>query len=146
MDIWLPVVDRMRWLDRRNPHCAHTTEVLRLRSELTTLGFHIVTLLGNDIDEERKLLLELGRILEFPDYYGVNWDAFRDCLCDFQGSGRRIALLWDSADSLARSDLRLFSRALHILEGEAEEKSSSTFQLELFLLGDDESFRNSNNR
>ncbi len=35
------------------------------------------------IDSKRELLEVLGTVLGFPGYYGVNWDALWDCLCDF---------------------------------------------------------------
>ena len=36
------------------------------------------------IDSEREWLEALGSALHFPGYYGVNWDAFWDCICDLE--------------------------------------------------------------
>lgn len=35
------------------------------------------------IDSKDKLLRTLAQQLKFPDYFGMNWDALNDCLCDF---------------------------------------------------------------
>ena len=35
------------------------------------------------IKSENDLLRLLGTVLDFPGYYGVNWDAFNDCIRHF---------------------------------------------------------------
>jgi RNAse (barnase) inhibitor barstar len=37
---------------------------------------------GRAIADESTLLATLGKALDFPDYYGENWDAFEECLRD----------------------------------------------------------------
>nr|WSY52730.1 barstar family protein [Streptomyces sp. NBC_00886] len=57
-----------------------------------------------------------ARTLEFPDYFGRNWDAMVDCLDDLHGSwhgGRGIAVVVGDADLLLDADhLRLFVSVL----------------------------------
>ncbi|MBK6013489.1 barstar family protein [Streptomyces sp. MBT53] len=57
-----------------------------------------------------------ARTLEFPGYFGRNWDAMVDCLDDLHGSwhgGRGIAVVIDDADLLLEADhLRLFVSVL----------------------------------
>jgi hypothetical protein len=36
------------------------------------------------IRSKTVLLEALGRALHFPDYYGVNWDAFEECIRDLE--------------------------------------------------------------
>ena len=44
-----------------------------------------------------KCFLEMHKIiqksLEFPDYYGCNWDAFWDCLTDMYGEPIHIEII-----------------------------------------------------
>jgi hypothetical protein len=35
-----------------------------------------------DVDDKEALLERLARSLGFPDWFGGNWDALEDCLCD----------------------------------------------------------------
>lgn len=38
------------------------------------------------IDDEKSLHKYLSRTLDFPNYYGANWDAFWDCIVGYAGS------------------------------------------------------------
>lgn len=42
----------------------------------------ILALDGRSIIGKDSLLSAIGRVLQFPDYYGVNWDALEECLHD----------------------------------------------------------------
>jgi Barstar (barnase inhibitor) len=46
---------------------------------------------------KRELLTVIARGLNFPKYFGWNWDAFEECLCDLSwiAPPRRIVLLHD---------------------------------------------------
>jgi Barstar (barnase inhibitor) len=72
-------------------------------------------------DSKAAFLAAVGEALDFPDYYGQNFDALADCLHDV---GRGVAgvagvagvvLLWDGWATLARADERAFSIALSVL-------------------------------
>ncbi|MBE1492590.1 barstar family protein [Plantactinospora soyae] len=55
-------------------------------------------------DPTRQLVLKrLGEALQFPDYFGANWDAWSDCLGDLiaVGQGGRIVILERSERLLA---------------------------------------------
>jgi RNAse (barnase) inhibitor barstar len=47
-----------------------------------------------DIAEKQRLLRTLAMQLQFPSYFGWNWDALYDLLCDFSWiPTRRIAII-----------------------------------------------------
>ena len=54
--------------------------------ELYTLDFSKV----NYINEVHQIIKDE---LDFPDYYGMNWDAFWDCLTDMVGDPIHIELV-----------------------------------------------------
>lgn len=63
---------------------------------------------------------QLASQLNFPDYYGRNPDAFKDCLCDLdipEQSGR--VLILDGYDRFARDNLRAAWSLLDIIEENA---------------------------
>jgi hypothetical protein len=59
-----------------------SADVGAVRSELARLGVFCAEIDGSRIDSEESLFLEIGRALQFPDYFGQNWDALIDCLRD----------------------------------------------------------------
>jgi RNAse (barnase) inhibitor barstar len=61
------------------------------------------------------LLLELGQVLEFPNYYGRNLNAFNDCLSDVEvphSGGLVLALR--QFDTFSRSNYAFAQRILDI--------------------------------
>lgn len=58
------------------------------------------TLDGRGLDGKAGLLSALGWALEFPDYYGANWDALEECLNDMSWREGAIALRIEHADAL----------------------------------------------
>jgi len=56
---------------------------------------------GRVLTDKAALLAALGWALEFPDYYGANWDALEECLADMSWRQGPIALHIGHADALA---------------------------------------------
>ncbi|WP_374456626.1 barstar family protein [Nocardioides sp.] len=66
-------------------------------------------------DSKSGFLAAVGEALDFPDYYGQNFDALADCLHDVGAHVSGVVLLWDGWGTLARADERAFSVALSVL-------------------------------
>ena len=66
-------------------------------------------------DSKSGFLAAVGEALDFPDYYGQNFDALADCLHDVGTGAAGVVLLWDGWGTLARADERAFSVALSVL-------------------------------
>lgn len=56
---------------------------------------------GRRLGDKATLLAEVGRVLDFPDYYGGNWDALEECLSDLSWHAGPLRLLITHADALA---------------------------------------------
>lgn len=52
-----------------------------------------VGILPANVADESALLEAVGKSLNFPDYYGKNWDAFWDCVCDLSWINQRTVVL-----------------------------------------------------
>lgn len=81
-------------------------------------GFGVVdgwTAVGTRVE----FLAAVGETLDFPDYYGQNFDALSDCLHDIGVGTAGVVLLWDGWSTLARADERAFSIALSVLGSRA---------------------------
>ncbi|MDQ7990320.1 MAG: barstar family protein [Candidatus Dactylopiibacterium sp.] len=58
----------------------------------------------------------LSRALHFPEWYGRNWDALADCLCDLSWEeADGYVLIFQRADSLQRSAPEAFATLLAVL-------------------------------
>lgn len=51
--------------------------------------------------DKDALLEAIGQALQFPDYYGMNWDALEECLFDLSWWTGPVAVCIDHAHALA---------------------------------------------
>jgi Barstar (barnase inhibitor) len=92
-------------------------EVNALTQPLQTEGVEFFYLDGTAIASKADFLNALATALNFPDYFGHNWDALADCLTDmgWQG-GDRALLLYTHPEHFAQADPAAWSTALEILQ------------------------------
>lgn len=62
-------------------------------------GWQVARMTGTT--NKAEFLAEVGRALDFPGYYGANFDAFADCLSDLVAP---TALFWRGWEELAFTD------------------------------------------
>lgn len=95
-------------------HGALDVADVRHRAEHAGWGFgHVDGWTG--ADTKAAFLVAVGRALDFPDYYGQNFDALADCLYDIGRGVEGVVLLWDGWSTLARTDEKAFAVALSVL-------------------------------
>lgn len=70
--------------------------------------------------------------LDFPDYYGENWDAFWDCLTDMVGRAINIEIIGlDRAYKLFGKEAEMICSILKELKHWNNEKYSSQIKIEI---------------
>ena len=55
---------------------------------------------GRALRSKKSLLAGIARALEFPDYFGENWDGLEECLSDMSWREGPIGLLIEHADAI----------------------------------------------
>lgn len=71
--------------------------------------------------DKNAFLNALARALQFPDYFGHNWDAFYDCLLDLKhGDGSGTLLVLREASGFARAEPEEFAAAVDTLADAAD--------------------------
>jgi RNAse (barnase) inhibitor barstar len=71
--------------------------------------------------DKLAFLKPVAEALQFPDYFGQNWDAFYDCLTDLAQRGRgALVILLDDASGFARAEPEEFGAAVDALRDAAE--------------------------
>jgi RNAse (barnase) inhibitor barstar len=104
-----------------------------------SLGLDAVRIELTDCRTKRDLLARLARALEFPDWFGGNWDALADCLGDL---GWRPApgyvLVLQHATALRLAVPEVFDELIDILTDAALEWQDRGVPLRAFVDADSE--------
>ena len=66
------------------------------------------------VEGEGELLKKLCEVLKFPDYFGGNWNAVYDCLCDFHWIEKKgVVLVHNVMPMLTEEKLKAYIEVLH---------------------------------
>ncbi|KRF36252.1 barstar family protein [Nocardioides sp. Soil805] len=86
-----------------------------VRRTVEHAGWALAHVDGWVADGKAEFLAAVGESLDFPDWYGQNFDALADCLHDIGAGAEGVVLLWDGWATLARGDEKAFGIALTVL-------------------------------
>ena len=102
---------------------------------ITEFGWFAGYINGRAVNDKQTFLLAAGQALDFPSYYGRNWDGFEEMVNDLswlgldthsqtstaegEPSNAGCALLYDHAHTFAAHDSHAWHTALDILQGAA---------------------------
>jgi hypothetical protein len=89
-------------------------EVADVRHTVEHAGWTFAYVDGLRAQTKQEFLAQIGEALNFPEWYGKNFDALADCLTDID-SGNGTVVLWDGWAAFARAEPRAFSVALSVL-------------------------------
>ncbi|HEX4457700.1 MAG TPA: barstar family protein [Polyangia bacterium] len=77
------------------------SDAATVAAELAAAGVAVVARLdGAAARDKPRFMAAVARALQFPDYFGGNWDAFDECLAELQWQNRSIVLVVDHAADL----------------------------------------------
>jgi RNAse (barnase) inhibitor barstar len=72
---------------------------------------------GGEISDKNHLFERLAQVMNFPDYFGHNWDALADCLTDLDNENiDRYVLILDRLDRFANQDRQQWETLLDICQ------------------------------
>src|SRR5919107_209369 len=93
--------------------------------------FHRVIVQGIRCTTTPDLLRTLGDALEFPGYYGMNWDALNECMMDLLtlADGRLGSYFRDRVGRRALSLVLTIDGAEHLLEKEPRSQLNTLFDV-----------------
>jgi RNAse (barnase) inhibitor barstar len=101
-----------------------TSGIFRLEGEISTeelskvakqhgIAFFLID--GRKINNKEQFLRNSAQAMNFPDYFGANWDAFEDCLTDMSWHETDgFVVLYDNVDTFAQNSPDQFKVALEI--------------------------------
>jgi hypothetical protein len=84
-------------------------------------GFVLKVLRGSKCRTTAGLFAEFAQALDFPDYFGQNWDALEECLADLEWlPGKGYVLLLTSAELVLPDDEEDYATFLEVMSDAGE--------------------------
>jgi RNAse (barnase) inhibitor barstar len=74
------------WYNAGEPSLSKTERYMNLYKEKYSIDF-------SNVEHYLEMHKTIGEALDFPEYYGCNWDAFWDCLTDLLGRPIHIEII-----------------------------------------------------
>jgi RNAse (barnase) inhibitor barstar len=91
---------------------------------------------GKKIHSKDLLLDTLAEVVDFPDYFGKNWDALLDCLRDLSWrSSKGYVLLFDQADAFLNCCRTDFNSFVEIAAQAARDWRADNIPFHVFFIG-----------
>ncbi|MEH2445895.1 MAG: barstar family protein [Nostoc sp.] len=92
--------------------------VERIAAEPGTKVFYLD---GKKINSKETFLSKAAEAMQFPRYFGFNWDAFDECITDLTWCpAERYLIFYDDADIFAQAEPTQYQIALDILNSAKE--------------------------
>jgi len=68
-------------------------------------GIQVFYLDGSDINHKKAFLSKAAEVMQFPSYFGHNWDAFDDCITDLAWlPAKRCVLIYNKPNIFAEAN------------------------------------------
>lgn len=138
---WIDVKEHIDSIGIGNPFFVRSVDCKNVTDKLSTIGFDVAVIQRNSANTERDFFVEISRMMRFPSYFGNNWDAFADCFDEsIYSRDRSMAIVWENASDVARTNPRFFVKAVHELlvstASAGQRTSGDKLQIEVFLSGE----------
>ena len=115
----------------RFPSRAHPATIQRLAAHN---GWRYGYIDGRKVNDKATFLREFATALNFPAYFGYNWDAFEEVMLDFDtGSVRGGVILYDDVINFATNAPAEWATALAILQAVVYERQQRARPMVLLL-------------
>ena len=101
--------------------CATREPAAALTAVANSKGYGVYRIDLSGITDKAALMDRLQDALQFPEWFGRNWDALEDCLTDMSWRGEvGHVLLLDGAADLRRHQKALFATLVDVLKSAAD--------------------------
>ncbi|BAU10827.1 barnase inhibitor [Leptolyngbya sp. NIES-3755] len=98
-------------------------------------GAKVFYLDGRKIATREDFLRESAEAMNFPTYFGKNWDAFDECIRDLSWvSAQKYILIYDRPDIFAKSQPDQWQIAQDILQSASQHWQESGKLMEVWVL------------
>lgn len=114
------ITDAIAHTDRAGVYQLPSEGVTAVQAAAAAQGFTYVRIDLSDCADKADFLARVATALQFPTWFGHNWDALADCLGDLSWlRAEGYVLVLDHADRFQRHDSAEFATALEVFEESA---------------------------
>ncbi|KYC42701.1 barnase inhibitor [Scytonema hofmannii PCC 7110] len=107
----------------------------KIIEELAEQGIQVFYLNGREISSKETFLRKAAEAMQFPAYFGANWDAFDECITDLTWfSAESYVLLYERPDIFAQAEPTQWQIAVNILRSAEEYWQSANKPLNVFFV------------
>ncbi|GAA6623321.1 barstar family protein [Scytonema sp. NUACC26] len=93
----------------------------KIIEELAEQGIQVFYLNGREISSKETFLRKAAEAMQFPTYFGGNWDAFDECITDLTWfPAKSYVLLYERPDIFAQAEPTEWQIAVDILRSAEE--------------------------
>lgn len=102
---------------------------------LSEQGIQVFYLDGEEISNKETFLEKVATAMNFPSYFGANWDAFEECITDLTWyPAEKYVTIYERPDIFVQADPTGWQTALDILRAAEEYWQAKNIPLNVFLL------------
>ena len=113
---------------------ASETDANALLTEMRAQGWIPFYFDGRAITDKESFLRMAAAAMNFPDYFGRNWDAFEECITDLEWIEKRPrVLIYDHVSTFLEQSQKEWGIASGILADAAEESKKTKTPLYILL-------------
>ena len=99
------------------------------------MNYKVFYLDGKKINSKQTFLKQAAEAMEFPAYFGANWDAFDECITDLTWCpAQRYVILYDHADIFAQAEPTQYQIALDIFNSAKEYWEANNIPLKFLVI------------
>src|SRR6185436_19337045 len=102
-------------------------EILRMIVQREFPGVLVATISGKSCRTKRGLLRKLAEVLQFPDYFGRNWDALHVCITDLawlRAAG--YVIIVSNAEALLTKEEKDYKTFINLMRQAGQEWARAT--------------------
>lgn len=103
-------------------HFDSAARISFLEQEADKADWRLYVLDGKKISDKKTFLAAIAQSMNFPDYFGKNWDALNDCLTDMSWAepGKGYIVLFQAPERMYKKSPQDLAVALDIFKSAIE--------------------------
>jgi RNAse (barnase) inhibitor barstar len=101
----------------RSDVCQLTGDPNEIEQAAAATGLTVIRIDLKGLASKAGLLGRVARALNFPEWFGKNWDALSDCLTDLSWlNGRGVVIIFENSKDLAARKPQVFHSAVEVFQ------------------------------